>query len=632
MKSTKKFKTESRQILDLMINSIYSNKEIFLRELISNASDALDKRHFYSIQNEEYQYDELKIELAVDSATRTVTITDTGIGMNEEELNNNLGIIAHSGSKDFVKELSEDEKADIIGQFGVGFYSSFIVADKVDVYTRAADGKAYKWSSTGEDSYTITDAEKAEMGTEIVLHLREGEEFDDFLQTHRLQTLVKKYSDYIKYPIYMDITREEPVLDEEGNAIEGKYDAVITKEVVNSQIALWKRNKKDVTTEEYDSFYMSEFHDYQKPLHVIHTSVEGQLSYDALLYIPASKSYDFYHNTYKKGLELYSKGVLIEENCEGLVTDAFRFVRGLVDSADISLNISREMLQQDKQVERIAKSIETKIKKELEKMQKKDRENYDKFYEEFGLQLVYGLYENFGAKKEMLQDLIMFKSSTSEGKFVTFKEYVERMKEDQKAIYYAVGESELQINSLPQMEQLLDNDIEVLYFLNDVDEFAIKILTQYAEKEFQSITQGDFDFTDEKGKEELAEKEKENSDLLGKIKEALQEQVTDVRLTSRLKNSAVCLVGGEGMSLEMEKVLAQNPDGLQGMKAERILEINPEHQLFKALETVENANPDKLALYANLLYKQALLIEGLPIDDPVAYANEMTELMVDAAK
>jgi len=632
MKSTKKFKTESRQILDLMIHSIYSNKEIFLRELISNASDALDKRHFYSIQNADYQYEELKIDIQLDSEKRTVTITDTGIGMNEDELNDNLGVIAHSGSKDFVQELSEDEKADIIGQFGVGFYSSFIVADEVEVYSQSVDGKAYKWVSRGEESYTITDAEPREMGTTIILHLREGEVYDEFLQTHRIQALVKKYSDYIKYPIYMDITREEPVLDDEGNAIEGKYEAVITKEIINSQIALWKRNKKDVTTEEYDSFYMSEFHDYQKPLHVIHTSVEGQLSYDALLYIPASKSYDFYHQTYKKGLELYSKGVLIEENCEGLVTDAFRFVKGLVDSADISLNISREMLQQDQQVERIAKSIETKIKKELEKMQKKNRELYDKFYEEFGMQLVYGLYDNFGSKKEMLKDLIMFQTSTSQGKFVTLKEYVERMKEDQKAIYYAVGESATQIESLPQMEQLLDNDIEVLYFFQDVDEFAIKVLATYEEKEFQSITQGDFDFTDEKVKEELAKKEETNKGLLEKIKEALKDDVSDVRLTSRLKNSAVCLVGGEGMSLEMEKVLAQNPDGLQGMKAERILEINPEHALFKALEKVEATNADKLALYAKLLYKQALLIEGLPIDDPVAYANEMTELMVDAAQ
>ncbi|MGL5042278.1 MAG: molecular chaperone HtpG [Culicoidibacterales bacterium] len=636
MKKTKKFKAESKQLLELMIHSIYSNKEIFLRELISNASDALDKRHFYSLQNEAFTYDELKIAIHVDTSNRTITLEDTGIGMSEEDLNNNLGVIAHSGSKEFAQQLAEEDQsnpADIIGQFGVGFYSSFIVADKVTVHTKTVGTEGLIWTSTGEESYTIDAKNKAEIGTAITLHIREGEVYDEFLVTAGIQGLVKKYSDYIKYPIYMDVTRQEPELDADGEVIEGKYKAVVAHEIVNSQVAIWKRDKKDVTKEEYESFYMSEFHEYQKPLHVIHSAVEGQFSYHALLFIPTAKSYDFYQPSFQKGLELFSKGVLIEEKCEGLISDAFRFVRGLVDSADISLNISREMLQQDTQVEKIAKSLETKIKNELAKMQKKDRLKYNDFYKEFGMQLMYGLYDNYGAKKDLLKDLIMFKTSKSE-EFVTLKEYVQRMKEDQKSIYFAVGESTEQISKLPQMEQILEQDIEVLYFLNDVDEFAIKVLTKYEDKEFQSITQGNFDFSSDEQKKELDEKQVENKNLLEKIQEELKGSVDEVRLTSRLKNSAVCLVGGEGLSLEMEKILQAMPDGgaNMGMKAQKILEINPEHALFKALETVLAQEEDKLSLYANLLYQQALLIEGLPLADPVAYANQMSELMIAAVK
>ena len=632
MKKTRKFKTESKQLLELMIHSIYSNKEIFLRELVSNASDALDKRHFLALQDERYQSDDLKIEVSSDSETRTIKITDTGIGMTEDDLHNNLGVIAHSGSKEFLEKLQDGETADIIGQFGVGFYSSFIVAEKVVVETKTVDESAFKWTSTGEDAYSIEASDKATIGTEITLYLRDGEEFAEFLQTYTLQTLIKKYSDYIKYPIYMDITKQEPQLDVEGNEIEGKYDAVVTKEIVNSQIALWKRDKKAISDEEYDNFYMANFHDYQKPLHIIHTSVEGQLSYNALLYIPTSKSYDFYYQSYQKGLALYCKGVLIEEKCDGLITDAFRFVRGLVDSSDISLNISREMLQQNQQVERIAKNIENKIKSELTKILKKDREKYNKFYEEFGLQLKYGLYENYGAKKELLKDLIMFKSSKNANEYTTLQEYVDRMPETQKAIYFAVGDSSEQIEKLPQMEQVLENDIEVLYFFDDVDEFAIKVLDKYAEKSFQSIAQGEFDFTTEETKKALAEKQEKNKDLLEKIKTALDGKVDEVKLTTRLKNSAVCLVGGEGLSLDMEKVLQAMPDATgPGMKAQRILELNPDHDLFNALERVEN-NAVKMQQYANLLYNQALLIEGIAIEDPVAYANEMTTLMIDAAQ
>lgn len=634
MKSTKKFKAESKKLLELMIHSIYSNKEVFLRELVSNASDALDKRHFLSLQNQDFQYEELKIEIETDKESRTVTIKDTGVGMSREELENNLGTIAHSGSKEFLEKLQQqnsDNDASIIGQFGVGFYSSFIVADKVVVKTKTVNNEGYVWTSTGEESYTIDSIAQDFIGTEIMLHIREGEEYDTFLANDTLQAIVKKYSDYIKYPIYMQVTREEPELDEAGNPIEGKYHAIITTEVVNSQVAIWKKNKKDVTEDEYHNFYMSQFHDYQKPLHILHTKAEGTINYNALLFIPASRSYDFYQTTYKKGLELYTKGVLIEERCEGLISDTFRFVRGLVDTEDLSLNISREMLQQDRQLEKISKSLDTKIKNELSKMQQKNRETYNTFYEQFGMQLMYSIYDNFGAKKELLQDLIMFKTSKSDN-YVTLKEYVERMQDDQKAIYFAVGANAEQIKQLPQMEQVLEHNIEVLYFFNDVDEFAIKMLNAYDGKEFKSITQGDFDFATEDTKKELEEKATESKTLLEKMKEILKNEVTDVRLTSRLKNSPVCVVGGEGVSLEMEKVLNAMPEAAMGMKAQRILEINPKHPLFEALESVVKKDETKLPVYAKVLYNQALILEGLPIDNPVDYAQNLTQLMIDAAQ
>lgn len=632
MKKTQEFKTESKQLLDLMIHSIYSNKEIFLRELISNASDALDKRRFLALQDKAYEYKELEIDIKIDAENRTLTISDDGIGMTLEDLENNLGTIAHSGSKAFLEEMAKEGEAkpqDIIGQFGVGFYSSFIVADTVEVLTKAPNSKGLKWTSTGESEYSVEEADVDNVGTTIILHLREGEEYDKFLDQHVVQDLIKKHSDYIKYPIYMDITREEPVLNDEGEPEEGKYETVTTREKINSQIALWKRRKNEVTEEEYNQFYMTEFEDYQAPLDVIHSEVEGLMSYNALLFIPKKRSYDFYQQTYKKGLALYSKGVLIDERVEGLLSEAFRFVRGLVDSSDISLNISREMLQQDKQVEKLAQTLESKIKNELAKMQKRKREQYDEFYEEFGMQLVYGMYDNYGAKKDMLKDLIMYKTSKSEGKYVTLAEYVERMKEDQKAIYFVTGSSIEQIEQLPQMEQLLENDIEVLYFTNDVDEFAMNVLAEYDEKPIQSISQGDFDFTTDDQKKELETKQEESKDLLTTLKETLEGKVDDIRLTTRLKNSAVCLVGGEGLSLEMEKVLSQMPDGMSGIKAERILEVNPEHPLFNALQKAYDRKDD-MSLYANLLYNQALLIEGLPIENPVEYANEMSRVMVEA--
>ena len=630
MIKTNAFKTESKQLLDLMIHSIYSNKEIFLRELISNASDALDKRHFLAIQNEAYAYDTLAIDVVIDKDAGTLTISDNGIGMDEQDLDENLGTIAHSGSKKFMEQMAEAQEAtsgDIIGQFGVGFYSSFIVADKVEVITRKPGEQALKWTSNGESEYTVEPSEREEIGTTIILHLRKDEEYQQFLDTQVIQGLVKKHSDYIKYPIFMDITKSEPVLDEDGNAKDGAYRDVIERTVVNSQVALWKRPKREITQEEYDNFFMSEFHEYQAPLHTIHSTVEGMMSYSALLFIPKTKSYDFYQQSYQKGLALYSKGVLIDARVEGLITEAFRFVRGLVDSSDISLNISREMLQQDKQVEKLAKSLESKIKSELTKMLKNDREKYDAFYEEFGLQLKYGLYENYGEKKELLKDLLMFQTSKSEGGYKTLQEYIDGMDAEQEHIYYVVGKSIEQIERLPQMEQVLANDVEVLYFTDDVDEFAIQVLTTYQEKSFQSISQGNFDFTTEDAKKALEEKQSESADLLTKMQELLAGKVQEVRLTSRLTNSAVCLVGGDGMSLDMEKILAQMPNA-GDVKAERILELNPEHAMYQALQKVANDDA-KLQLFANLLYKQALLIEGLPIDNPVEYAEEMSQLMVE---
>lgn len=628
----KQFKAESKRLLDLMIHSIYTNREIFLRELISNASDALDKRHYLSLTDENNRVDslELKIRIDIDKNARTLTITDTGIGMTQEELENNLGTIAKSGSLEFRKQLEENNDIDIIGQFGVGFYSAFMVAKNITVDTRSANStEAYRWQSSGEDGYTITPIEKEDIGTIITLDIKDSSEednYDEFLESWNIQQLIKKYSDYIRYPIEMDIETQR----KKENPAEGEeeWEDVIEARTINSMIPLWKRSKNEIKKEEYNDFYKSKFMDFEDPAEVIHYSLEGMPSYSALLYVPNKTPYNFYSSEFEAGLQLYCKGVFIMDKAKDLLPDHFRFIKGLVDSDDLNLNISREILQQDRQMKSIAKSLEKKIKNALEGMLKNDREKYEAFFDSFGLQLKYGIYDKFGANKDTLKDLVMWKSSF-DGKYTTLKEYVERMKEDQKYIYYAAKENKEMIDLLPQMELLKEKGLEVLYFTDDVDEFAIRIMMNYDEKEFKSITQGDLDLESEDEKKEKEEIANENKSLLEAMTSSLEDKVKEVRLSSRLKSHPVCLVSEDGLSMEMEKVLSQNPEGPM-MKASRILEINPNHAIFKLLQDEYSENKEGISEITDLLYKQALLIEGLDIENPVEYANQVCNLIIKA--
>ena len=625
----KQYKAETKRLLDLVIHSIYTHKEIFLRELVSNASDALDKLYFKSL-SEDLNIDRtnLNIKIHLDTQARTLTIVDNGIGMTQEEVETNLGVIAKSGSLAFKEAMEgKSEDVDIIGQFGVGFYSAFMIADKVEVFTQSvSDTDSVHFESTGEDGYRIDTCEKLERGTKIVLHLKKNEEdedYDNYVQAHTIKRLVKKYSDYVRYPILMD--EEEKEYDDKGEVTSTK----IVENTLNSMIPLWKRSKSDLTEEDYNSFYEDKFNDYQAPIKHIHTSLEGTLSFEALLFIPSHLPYNFYSSEYQSGLQLYSRGVYILDNAKELIPEAFRFVKGLVDSPDLTLNISREMLQHDRQLKAIASRIEKKIKSELLLMLKNDREKYEEFYKNFGLQLKYGTYANFGEKRELLEDLLLFTTSHDK-KLVSLEEYVARMPEDQKEIYYISGESVDKCDLLPQTEFVKDKGFEILYLTDDVDEFVLQILMQYKEKPFKSITQGELsDLETEEEKESLKEKNEASKDILAKLKEALKDEVSDVRLTNRLKNHPVCLVAGEGLSLEMEKILAQMPDQANAAKAKRILELNAEHPLVQALEI---ASDDKLNDYAKLLYNQAQLIEGFSIDDPVEFSRVLSQLMIDASK
>lgn len=606
----KQFKTESKRLLDLMIHSIYTNREIFLRELISNASDALDKKYYQALSNnEKIDKKQLKITLIPNITDRTLTIVDTGIGMDKEALENNLGTIARSGSLAFKQELDKKHKdIDIIGQFGVGFYSAFMVAKKIQVYSFN-----HVWESDGEDGYRISECSPSVEGTKIVLTLKDNtkdDNYDTFLETNTLEHLVKKYSDYVRYPIEMTVDNEVKVL--------------------NSMVPLWKRQKSKITSEMYNDFYKKNFLDFENPLKVMHYRVEGLTSYAALLFIPEKAPFNFYTTQYESGLKLYSSGVFILDNAKNLLPDYFRFVKGIIDSDDLSLNISREILQEDAQVKRLAQSIEKKIKSNLEEMLKNERETYEKFFDQFGLNLKYGIYQDYGMHKEKLQDLILFKSSLKDN-YTTLKEYVERLKEDNRKIYYATGKSIDEIKKSPQMERFLEKGIEVLYFLDDVDEFAITMLQQYDGVSFQSIQQGNVDLDTEQEKENKATLTKENQSLLDNLQSGIQDYVKSVVISSRLKNNPVCLVADEGLSIEMEKILAQNPNG-QNAKATKILEINPNHSIFKTLQKLQVENPERVKEYATLLYDQALLIEGLDIQDPVAYANKICELMTLASK
>lgn len=618
--ATKEFKAESKRLLDLMINSIYTNKEIFLRELISNASDAIDKSYYRSLvdKNITFNKDDFYIRITPDKEKRILTISDTGIGMTKEELENNLGTIAKSGSLAFKNENEMKDGVDIIGQFGVGFYSAFMVADLVTVKSRAIDSdKAYKWESSGPEGYDIEVCEKETVGTDVILRIKENtedENYDDFLDEYRIRSLVKKYSDFIKYPIKMIVKKSRL---KEGS--EDEYEDYFEDEILNSMVPIWRKNKNELKPEDYDQFYMDKHFGYEKPLKVIHTKVEGVVSYNAILFIPSRAPYDFYTKEFQKGLELYSNGVLIMEKCADLLPDYFGFVQGLVDSADLSLNISRELLQHDRQLRFIAKKINDKIKKELLSMLKDEREKYVEFYGNFGRQLKYGIYSDFGTHKEELQDLLMFYSST-EKKLVSLDEYVSRMKEDQKHIYYATGESIEKIEKLPQTEMIKDKGFEILYFTDDIDEFAIKMLMNYKDKEFKSVSSGDLDFdTDSKNTDE-------NKDIFDFMKETLNGKVKEVRASKRLKTHPVCLANEGEVSIEMEKVLNMMPDN-PNIKADKILEINTNHEMFDAIKKAFSEDKDKLKMYANLLYNQALLIEGLPIDDPVQFANDVCSLI-----
>lgn len=632
----KQFKAESKRLLDLMINSIYTHKEIFLRELISNASDAIDKLYYHALSdgNTGLNRDDFSIELAIDKENRTLTITDNGCGMTKEELENNLGVIAKSGSLAFKQENEAKEDIDIIGQFGVGFYSAFMVAANVKVYSRAygAD-EAYVWESNGAEGYTVEPCEKASNGTQIVLTIKEDtedEKYSEFLESYRVQELVRKYSDYIRYPIRMEVEKsrmkEQPEGEEADEEKAPEYETYTEVENLNSMVPIWRKNKNELTDEDYNSFYKEKFFDYSDPLKVIHTYTEGAATYHALLFIPAKAPYNYYTRDYEKGLKLYASGVLIMDSCKDLLPDHFSFVKGLVDSEDLSLNISREMLQHDRQLKVIASRLEKKIKSELLSMLKNDREKYEEFFKNFGLQLKYGVYNGFGANKELLQDLLLFYSS-SEQKLVTLEEYVSRMKEDQKYIYYAGGESREQIERLPQTELVKDKGYEILYLTDDVDEFALQMMHDYSEKEFKSVSASDLDLDTEEEKKEFEKQTEENKDLLTFMKDALDGKVKAVVLSKRLKSHPVCLSNEGMLSIEMEKVLNAMPND-QKVKAERVLEVNASHPIFEKLSKLYAEDQEKLKTYAQLLYTQAELIEGMPVEDPVAFSNAVCELMV----
>lgn len=602
----KQFKTESKKLLDLMANSIYTNRDIFLRELISNASDAIDKKYYLSLTDSKIDSKDLKIVLSINDKEKTITIEDNGIGMNKEDLENNLGTIAKSGSQDFKDNIEDNKNIDIIGQFGVGFYSGFMVADKIEVTSKKVnEDKAYSFVST-LDGYEIKNESKDAHGTIIKLYIKEDTKdikYSEYLNKDKVEELVKKYSDYIRYPIMLE------------------------DKTLNTMLPIWKKNKKSIKDEDYDNFYMNNYFDFEKPLKKLHYKVEGNTSYTALLYIPSKRPYNYFTTDYKTDLKLYCKGVFIKNEVKELISDHYRFVRGIIDSEDLSLNISREILQEDKQMQLIKKSIDKKIKAFLENMLQNERADYEKFFDEFGQQLKFGVYDNFGANKDELIDLIMFKSSKNDS-YVTLKEYVENMKKDQKDIYFATGESIDKIKKLPQIEKVLDKGYEVLYFTDNVDEFMTSIINQYQDKTFKSIQKEDFEINDKTEKEELEKKTKDNQDLIAKIKELLKDDISEVKLSSRLKSHPVCLVSDNNISIDMEKTLkALNQD----VKSNKILEINPEHELFSKLKSAYDSK-ENIDDYVFLLLDQALLLAGLPIKDPVEYSKRMSNILIKSIK
>lgn len=642
--SKKQFKTESKRLLDLMINSVYTNKEIFLRELISNASDALDKLYFKTLtDNSDIKRGDLEIRIAADKTARTLTISDNGIGMTKEELESNLGTIAKSGTLAFKNdnELDKDDM-DVIGQFGVGFYSAFMVSKKITVLSRAyGSDEAWQWESEGLDGYTVEPAQKDSYGTVITLYLKDNtddERYDSYLETYTIRELVRKYSDYIRYPIRMLVeTQREKTHectcdhDAEGECScghehdEPEYETVEEDQTLNSMVPLWRRNKSELTDEDYNSFYMDKFHDYEAPLLHIHTKAEGTLSYNSILFVPAQAPYNLYSKSYKRGLQLYSNGVMIMDSCEELLPEYFGFVKGLVDSADISLNISREMLQQNRQLRAIANGLKKKIKSELEKLLKDKREDYEKFFKTFGLSLKYGIYESYGMEAEFLKDLLLYHSAKQD-KLITLREYVDTLCENQTEIYYACGESIEAIRTLPQYKYLIDKGFDVLLMTENVDEFMVKMMNGYDGKPFKSITDNDIHAATEDEKKAMEEKQEENKDLLDAIKAALGDSVKEVRLSARLADAPAGLTSEGPLSLEMEKVLSAMPLGGE-TKAERILELNPDHPVFDALKRAMQAGGEDLAVYSKLVYNQALLAAGLKIDNPVEFTDCITKIL-----
>ena len=625
--SKKQFKAESKRLLDLMINSIYTNKEIFLRELISNASDAMDKLYYRSLTDKNLNVDRSKLEIKIelDKEKREIRITDNGCGMTEQELENNLGTIAQSGSLAFKEANEKKDDISIIGQFGVGFYSAFMVSDKVTVESKSVDEEqAHKWESTGAEGYTIEPCNKQDIGTTIILHIKEDnddEKYSNYLENYKIQELIRKYSDYIRYPIKMDVERKEK---KEGT--ENEFETKVETETMNSMVPIWKREKSKVTKEEYNNFYTEKFSDFMPPLKVIHSSVEGQFTYTALLYIPSHLPYDYYSQAYEKGLQLYSNGVLIMNKCSELLPDYFGFAKGLVDSPDLSLNISREMLQHDRQLRVIAKNLENKIRTELQNMLKNDREEYEKFFNTFGMQLKYGTYDNYGMNKDKLKDLLMFHSS-AEKKLVTLDEYVSRMKEGQDTIYYASGESVDKIDMLPQVEGVKDKGYEILYLAENVDEFIMQTLQEYNGKKFANVCADNIDLETKEEKEELQKVNDENKDMFEVMKEAVGEEVDKVRYTHKLKNHPVCITSEGAISVKMEKVINAMPNNEEKVKAQTILEINENHPIAKKIKELYASNKEELKEYTKVLYAQARLIEGLPIENPTEISNLICNLI-----
>ena len=634
MAETKQFKAESKRLLDMMINSIYTHKEIFLRELISNASDAIDKLYFKSLTDDKVgmNKDDFKIEITADKENKVLTISDNGIGMTADELENNLGIIANSGSFKFKNENEKTDDVDIIGQFGVGFYSAFMVAKEVEVRSKAyGSDKAYMWKSSGADGYTIEECDKDSVGTEIRLTLKDDTEtecYDEYLEASTIKELVKKYSDYIRFPIKMDVEKTKRKADaKEDDYSDDAYETVIENETLNSMVPLWRKNMNELKPEDYNNFYKEKFFDYTDPLKYIHSKIEGTVTYDSLLFIPARAPFNFYSKDYEKGLQLYSSGVLISDKCADLLPDYFSFVRGLVDSADLSLNISREMLQHDHQLKTIAKSIEKTIKSELKKMLNNEREKYEQFWKTFGIQIKFGVYDNYGRDKDAVEDLLMFTSS-HENKLTTLDEYVSRMKEEQKYIYYAAGDSVEKIQALPQTELLRDKGYEILYLTDNVDEFAVKVLMRHGDKEFRNVSEGDLGIDTEAEKEETKKLAEENKDMLSFITAALDGKVKETKISDKLKSHPVCISSSGQISLEMEKILNQNPQN-EKVKSEKVLEINPNHKIFAAMQKLYGEDKEKFKDYASILYDQALLIEGMQIEDPVEFSNKICALMAE---